>query len=140
MRFLFCKKSVFSILFLISFLLGTTCGVLLFRYIHVAHRLWISDYGLLLASVSSAGILLRLLFVLVPFFALYLLGLFSEGFRMVPFLIAVRGCILAYYFSCCYVSGISVRSVIIKNIVLLPLYYYFSGYIWVNCPFDRYKL
>ncbi len=137
MRFSFCKNSVFSILFLVSFLLGTICGVLLFRAVYVLHPGWIEDYGSALVQAASHAGLSRFLFALMPFLVLFLFGVFSEGYRLVPVLIAARGCFLCYYLSCCQVSGSGGGPVLFRNLILLPVFYLLSRYIWVYCPLLR---
>ena len=137
MRFSFCKKSVFSVLFLVSFLLGTICGILLFRSVFVLHPGWIVDYGTALSMGTSRGGISCLFFSVMPFLVLFLLGMFSAGYRLIPALISVRGCLLCYYMSCCHVSGSVFGAVLCRNLFLLPLFYLLSRHIWVYRPFYR---
>ncbi len=140
MRFSFCKNSVFSILFLVSFLSGTICGVLLFRAVYVLHPVWITEYGRTLVECASILGFSNMFFVLMPFFLLLLLGMFSLGYRLIPIFVACRGCLLSYFLSCCFVSGIGGGVILRRNLVLLPLLYLISLHIWVYRPFDRYIL
>ena len=137
MQFSFCKKSVFSVLFLLSFLLGTICGVLLFRCVYVYHSDWIVDYGSALFIRIDRISISCLAFALIPFVSLFLLSIFPEGYRVLPVLIAVRGCLLCYFLCLCHVGGISYGAVFCRNLFLLPLFYFVSRHIWVYRPFHR---
>ena len=140
MRFQFCKNSVFSILFLISFLIGTICGILLFRAVHILHPSWIVEYASALSSVSTARFFRSAFFLILPFLPVWLIGQFPNGYRFVPLLTSMRGCFLSYCLSCCYVGGVSSLPVVYRNAFFVPLYYLFCQYVWVCDPVDRYKL
>ena len=137
MRLRFCKNSVFSILFLVLFLLGTICGIFLFRAMYVLHAGWITEYGTALMEPSSHGALSCLFALLLPFLLLFLFGILPEGHRLILLLVAVRGCLLCYCLCCCQISGAGFYSVLIRNLFLLPLFFLFSRYVWARCPFHR---
>lgn len=137
MQFSFCKKSVFSILFLLSFLFGTICGVLLFRFLYVLHDGWLEQYGELLVYRSSGFGFSFVFTSFLPFMALFLLGIIPEGYQIVPVLIAIRGCLLSYFLSFCQICGASSGIMFYRNLVLLPIFYLISRYLWVHHSFHR---
>ena len=137
MRFSFCKNSVFSILFLVFFLLGTICGIILFRAVYSAHPVWIRLYGVLLYNSSSLHHVSRCIFPLIPLFIMVLIGFAKGAYRFVPFLIMLRGCLLSYYLSFSFVCSLDSGYLLIFNFILLPLFYLISRYIWTYTLFDR---
>ena len=127
---LFCKKSVFCILYLIFFFLGTICGVLLVRSFSAAEGPWLVSYcGAL--SACSAG-MWRLLAWVRPLVLAWLAGLSGFGCRLIPWLIALRGALMAYEAAACCVCGQSPRGVLLRGLVILPLFFSLCRQGWIR--------
>lgn len=123
MTALFCKKSVFSILFLFFFIGGTICGVLLLRAVFFLRPDWLSQYCTALITTEPAGVLRHLLFLVYPLLCVIAVGLTPLRRHIIPVLIALRGCLLAYSCSAFYVCGISWFAFLMRQLLLLPLFY-----------------
>lgn len=120
---LFCKKSVFCILYLIFFFLGTICGVLLFWYFSKTHSLWIASYCSALTQAPYPDLVSRLLFVCWPVFAVIALGLLPGGRRMILPFVLFRGCLLAYAAAAFYVCGRSFGGQLLWEMAVLPVFF-----------------
>lgn len=118
-----CKKSVFCILFLICFFIGTICGVILFHCLLGAHSGWITAYCDALGSLERPGLLTSLFFWCRPLALALLLGLSPAGSRLIPVLILARGCFSAYLTSFYYAAGLSPLSAVLRWLALLPVFY-----------------
>ena len=118
-----CKKSVFCILFLICFFLGTICGMILFHCLLGAHSGWISAYCTALDQLERPGLWKLLFFWCRPLILAFVLGLSPAGSRFIPILIFLRGCMSSYLTSFCYASGVSPLSAVLRWLVLLPVFY-----------------
>lgn len=118
-----CKKSVFCILFLIYFFLGTICGVILFHCLLGTHSPWIPAYCEALGNLEHPGVVTLLFFWCRPLALAVLLGLSPLGSRLVPLLILARGCLSAYLTSFYYASGLSPLSAVLRWLILLPVFY-----------------
>lgn len=123
MHFLFCKKSVFSVLFLIFFLLGTICGIFLLRCILLSDNSWLSAYCSLLQRSPSGHPLMVLWFYVLPFLGVLVTAILPGGARLVYLLAFFRGCFLAYTFGAFYFLGISFRPVLLRSMLTLPMFF-----------------
>ena len=130
--FSFCKKSVFSILFLLSFVAGTICGNLMVRVAVLADPEWISRYSNELILSVPSSILLQILFCAIPFLAAVGIGALPFGSKLLLFLIGLRAYFLSYFLSVCYLTGIPVFLYLFRCICLLPLFYLLCQRIWLR--------
>ena len=118
-----CKKSVFCGYFLVCFLLGTICGVFLFRVLDLSGADWIGLYGAeLVADSVSVGAALRFLFFLRPVFLALCLIMIPYGFRALPVLIVGRACVIAYSIAFLFAGNMPVSAVAVRNAFLLPVF------------------
>ena len=120
-----CKNTVFGIVFFLFFFLGAICGVFLFRCLQRSDSAWLAAYC---AALSGAGNLsggALLLLLLRPVAVVLAVGMFPFGHRLLPLLIFLRGCLMAYSFSACFISGLSPEFVVFRGFILLPLFYFF---------------
>jgi hypothetical protein len=119
-----CKKSVFCAVFLICFLIGTICGVLLYETVSSAHPEWSRSYFLCIYEADhtfSAGSLYA---VLAPMILLWVVSLLSFGDRLANLLVVWRGCCASYLFCFAYTSGVSVLGMIFRELLLLAAFYF----------------
>ena len=123
----FCRKTVFSILFLFSFAAGTICGVLLFRIMLPFGQAWIVDYCVSLRDSRSGPLIFRLLLLVRPFLVVFAAGLLPFRRRLIPILIALRGCLLAYTCAAFYFCQVVFTAYLLRNLLCLPLYYLFCA-------------
>lgn len=128
MTTLFCKKTVFSILFLISFAVGTICGVLLFRLMLPRGQDWILDYCVSLRHSMSVPPIFQVLLLVRPFLIVFAAGLLPFRRKLIPALIALRGCLLAYTCSAFYSCDVVFTAYLLRNLLCLPLYYSFCAF------------
>ena len=120
----FCKKSVFCILYLVFFFLGTICGVLLFWYFSGTHAAWIRSYCSALADAPCPGPALRLLFVSWPLLAVIALGIMPVGKRLILPFVLFRGILLAYSAAAFYICGRSFGGQLLWELAVLPVFFY----------------
>lgn len=126
MQFVFCKKSVFCALFLIFFLLGTICGILLFRSILKSDYLWLCFYCRLLEQYLSGFSFASIFYLLLPFFVLYFVSLLPSGEWFVLGIVFLRGCIFSYFTSAAYFCSVSSRPLMFAALFLFPLFAHLS--------------
>lgn len=119
-----CKKSVFCVLFLFCFFLGTICGMLLFHGLLGVHDAWITAYCRTLAQLERPNALTFLFFCGRPLLLAFVLGLCPKGWRLVPLLVLARGCLMAYIMSFYAASALPPTSLVLRWLVLLPVFYY----------------
>lgn len=119
-----CKNSVFCILFLFYFFLGTICGIFLFRKLQGAHCAWITAYCTALTQMNPPDLLKQLFFICKPLAIALVLGICPSGYRLIPILIAVRGCIMAYIAAFYAVSGLPPAALVFRWLLFLPVFYY----------------
>lgn len=132
-----CKKSVFCILFLFFFFIGTICGVLLFQLQYHVQHTWIVSYGKGLLPERSFD-LWRLFFVsLRPLLLAFLLGSLSFGWRLIPLLIVGRGCLISYLFSLASLCETPVSALFLRELLLLSSFYFLVR--WAYYHFDMRK-
>lgn len=116
-----CRNSLFGILFLVWFFLGTICGVLLFRLTGVSGY-WVRTYCSLLEK-ASAGCASVVWSWIRPLLVAAVLATVSWGERVLPWLIGWRGCLMAFSASACYLGGWDACPVVLRGLLLLPLFY-----------------
>lgn len=132
MLFSFCKKSVFSILFLLFIFLGTICGVLLFRCIFVARPGWISDYCVSLGISSFTASVQQFVVLSVPFFLVWIAGMTAYAHRAILVIILLRGCLLSYYLCALYSADAAVFPHIIRSFPALLFFFIICQAVWVR--------
>ena len=128
MEALFCRKSVFSITFLVFFCVGTICGVLLLQFFLDADPLWLSAYGKALSRGNGLWSFRRILFLLWPpalAAAVGVAGLQGAGY---PLLILMRGCTASYTAAAYYLSGHGFFDFVLPECVLLVCFYLICRY------------
>ena len=130
MRFSFCKNSVFCILFLLFFSLGTICGVLLLHCVLRSDSQWVRAYCTALASQGGRGAFLNLWFLLLPFLAAFAIMLLPGGDKLLPVLFFLRGCVCTYSIGACLALQIPLTGILLRNLFLLPAFYAFSRKLW----------
>lgn len=130
MRFSFCKKSVFCILFLLFFALGTICGVLFLRCLLTEDVTWLRSYCAELDHSNRSGVLLTLWFLLLPFLGAFAVGLTPFKDKLFPALFFLRGCFCVYAVGAFYTLGIPLTGILLRNLVLLPIFYAVCRELW----------
>ena len=131
---LFCKKSVFSILFLVFFIGGTICGVLLLRVVFLMRPDWLDQYCAVIYHAEPSDRLRHLLFLAYPLLSVVAAGLTPFKLRIIPILILLRGCLLAYSCSAFYVCGLSCFGFLIPQLFILPLFYLLCAFFCCRSP------
>ena len=128
MQGLFCRKSVFSITFLLFFCVGTICGVLLLQFFLDSDPLWLSAYSQEIFHSSSLRSLHGILFRLWPLALVFSAGL--AGLQRIGFLplILFRGCMASYTAAAYYLSGNIFFGFILPECVLLVGFYLICRY------------
>lgn len=129
---IFCKKSVFGILFFGCFGLGTIYGAVLARAGAVSDFPWLCSYCQALTAAAPPGIGLRLWFRALPFGIAVLLGHLPGATRLLPLLVALRGVLLSYCLAVCYLARIPATGYWLWSAALLPLFYMLCQKIWLN--------
>ena len=130
MRFSFCKNSVFCAIFLVLFFLGTICGIFLLRCVLVANSDFLSDYCLSLRAVKMRSPWLLLWFHLLPFLSAFAVSFLPNKDKFLFVLIFLRGCVSAYAISACYALGLSLANILVRDFLLLPVFYWFCRKLW----------
>jgi len=128
-----CRISVFCILYLVLFLLGTICGVLLFRLLCSRQDGWILAYSRVLSEETLPGS--RLFSWLRPLIVVVLLGLVPWGKRFIPVLIVLRGLLMAYFVSALFACGQPMGPAVLRGATMLPLFFAVS--FWSFYAFPR---
>ena len=132
MIFTFCKKSVFSVIFLVFFLIGTICGIFLFRALYYSNAKWLIEYCRALECMYVPGMLYQLLFLLLPFLCVFAAGLTSFCRKLIPGLVAARGMVFSYFICAIITVDFDCRTVFLRNLILLPLFYVFCRYVFIT--------
>lgn len=126
-----CKNAVFSGLFLLIFSLGAICGAFLVRLIALGESGWLVSYCTSLAEASAPTPWTVLFVVLRPVLVVLAVGMLPGGYRLLPVLVFLRGCLTAYAAAACYMTGVSPAFVIFRGLLLLPLFYYFCRWVYM---------
>lgn len=119
-----CRKSVFCVQFLAFFLLGTICGIWLYRCLAGCEYGWLNSYCALLGQGARRDGWTLLLTWGRPLVLAWLASIHPVGFRALPVLIWGRGLLTAYSACACLRAGLSPGTVILRGLVLLPLFYW----------------
>ena len=127
-----CKKSVFCVLFLFFFGMGTICGSALFSLLLRSQFGWIGSYCSELMLQRTASPVSTFLFFCCPLAAVWALGWSTFGRKLIFPAAALRGCVTAYVFSACFTAGFSIMSVLLRELFLLPVFYALSLHGWVR--------
>ena len=130
MRFSFCKNSVFCVLFLLFFLMGTICGVFLLRCLIVADRQWLAFYCCELDRLMPTSLFLRIWFQLIPFLVALVIRLSSCQDKLYPVLFFIRGCLITYSIGALLINDVVVTRVLLRNVLMLPAFYAFCRWLW----------
>ena len=133
MRLRKCRISVFCILFLVLFLFGTICGVLLFRLLSSRQGEWVLAYGQVLAGEALPES--RVFSWLRPLAVVLLMGIVPWGRRFVPVLIVLRGLLMAYFVSMRFACGQSLEPAVLRGAAMLPLFFAVS--LWTFHAFPQ---
>ena len=112
-----CKFSVFCILFLVLFSLGTICGVLFFRLLADYENNWIWAYGWSLLPLYRLGSYIR------PLVLAGAMSLVTWGKHCVLLLVFCRGLLMSYAISAFYACGQDMGLLLVQGLVILPLFY-----------------
>ena len=123
MRLYKCKNSVFCVFFLLCFFVGTICGALLFRIFVRLHRVWIEVYCAELFSNEKASYLQLLLSGVRPILLIPIISCFTFGKRIIPFLIMLRGCGVAYLLSAAFCAQCGMFPLILWQFFLLVSFF-----------------
>lgn len=115
-----CRNSVFCIFFLVLFLAGTICGVLLFRLAADRSANWLLAYG---RKLQRDGLYLAWGPWVRPLLAAGVLGLVPWGRRVLPWLILLRGLLTAYGVCVAYGCGLSLAPAALRGLILGPAYF-----------------
>jgi len=126
-----CKKSVFCILFLFFFVIGTICGSVLFSVILHSNYGWLCDYCASLDYVTAKDLSSLLLFYARPLLFVFLFGVLFPGSKWILFFVAIRGCLCSYLFAAMYYSGCFMTGILMRQFVLLPAFYFICRQAWV---------
>ena len=118
-----CRNSVFCVLFVFWFLLGTICGVLLFQVLAGTGSRWIVAYCDTLFRGQTVGLWSLVLCWSRPLLFVGLLGVVPWGRRILPTAIFLRGALTAYSAAAWYVSELRPIWIVVRGLTLLPLYY-----------------
>ena len=116
-----CRNSVFCVQFLIFFLLGTICGIWFYRCLAELETVWLEPYCSLLTGASGWSALFS---AVRPLIAAWLVWFCPEGYRILPLLIGMRGCLTAYTACAVLRAGLPSGPVILRGLVILPLFYW----------------
>ena len=129
-----CKNSVFCILFLVFFSLGTICGSLLISILMRSDLRWLQNYCQALRLSSVHDISTWCLFFARPLLIAYTLSCVSFGDRLVLPYIAIRGCFCSYLFAALYISDCPFTVVLLRELILMPLFYMLCRRTWLSRP------
>ena len=130
-----CRISVFCTLFLVLFLLGTICGVLLFRLLCSDQDRWILTYSRILSAGGLPGS--RLFSWVRPLIVAVLPGLVPWGKRVIPVLVLLRGLLMAYLASALFACGLPLGGVVLRGATMLPLFFAVSFWSYHAFPLGR---
>lgn len=125
-----CRNSVFCTLFLVCFLVGTICGILLFRWLSNDKGAWVLRYGASLLTSERIHFASLLLSIFRPALLAFLAGVVSFGYRAVPVLVFVRGALMAYC-GCVFLSTGNIPLMFfLRGAGTLVLFYSASCWSW----------
>ena len=86
--------------------------------------------GLFLLIFSLGAICGAFLVRIIALGEVLAVGMIPGGYRLLPVLVFLRGCLTAYAAAACYVTGSSPAFVIFRGLLLLPLFYYFCRWVY----------
>ena len=118
-----CKISLFCVQFLVSYFIGTICGVLLFRFGTVAQSDWLLTYGQVISSMVQTQTPFDLVRLLRPLAIAGLLVLVPWKKSALLLVVVARGCLTAYSVCLFYGSGQSCLYLVFRGLILLPLFF-----------------
>lgn len=135
MYLILCRKSVFLLLFLLIFFVGSIAGIFLFRCAYIGIFSWLMDYCRLFQSIRfliSSPIML--LHHLLWYVSVSIIGFSTWRVWLVPLCIFIRASVLCYFFCTSCFCGPSAGGSVIWTLVDLILFYYvcFSAYCGFN--------
>lgn len=126
----FCKNSVFCILFLVFFFLGTICGIFIFYYYIDENASWLSMYMSELSECDFRFCICSLISIVRPFLLVYLVWLtpVHRVFIFVP--VFCRGMLFSFCLSAQIATTGSLTSCLLLNLIVLPLFFSFCRYLF----------
>lgn len=129
-----CKKSVFCVCFLISFLFGTICATLLFQCLLGRNYAWLSNYcdALVFKFASPVCVFLHLL---RPLILMVVLAFLPAGHRAVLPMVFARGFLFAFSACAALLSDNGLRIVLLKNLAIMPVFYSLGFLVFIQRPF-----
>lgn len=130
MQHMKCKNAVFSALFFLFFSLGTICGAFLLQMISQEDGGWIRAYCTALSQAEALSPWAALFVLVRPILLVLAAGMVPGGYRLLPVLIFLRGCLTAYAAAACFVTGMSPAFVILRGLLLLPFFYFFCRWVY----------
>lgn len=125
-----CKNAVFCGVFLLFFSIGAICGVFLIKIVTQSESNWLISYCMNLAKTQVRSPWVTVFLILRPIMIVLAVGIIPGGYRFLPVLIFLRGCLTAYSAAACHVTGLSPAFVIFRGLLLLPLFYYFCRWVY----------
>lgn len=124
-----CKSSVFCVSFLVCFLLGCICGLLLLRIVLCRNAQWLCQYCQSLEPLHGKRMLEAILLWICPMMLLLVVYLMSWQ-RLLFWLVAVRSACMAYSLGAFWVAGMSVWDLMRRNVILLPVFCIGCALVW----------
>ena len=125
-----CRNSVFCIQFLVYFLAGTICGVLLFRWLSNSNGRWILQYGAAFLCPEHMRFDSWMFSVCRPVLLAFLTSIVPQMSRLLPVLVVFRGVLMAYC-ACVFLSiGALPLLICLRGAVVLILFYAASCWSW----------
>lgn len=128
MEYVKCKNSVFCVRFLIFFLIGTICGIWLFRCLAPGHAAWLSNYCFMLEHATFSSFTSATLPWFRPLALVVIIHYSSLTKYLLPVLIVFRGMLTTYSFCAIRLSGSSPGVFLFRGVLLLPLFYLLCFY------------
>ena len=118
-----CKNSVFCVFFLLCFFVGTICGTLIFRIIFNLHGAWVGAYYADLYRDGENSFFCLFASCLRPLVSALLLGSLSYRKRLIPALIALRGCGISYFLCFAICAQCRILPVLVTEITVLAAFF-----------------
>jgi len=115
-----CKNSVFCAQFLLFFLVGTICGTWLFSCLDAEGFAYWELYGPLSAESTGWSLMLS---VLRPLVIAELACVHPYGYVVLLALVVARGLLMSYAFCAVLHAGASPGPLVLRGVVLLPIFY-----------------
>lgn len=118
-----CRNSVFCVLFLALFLLGTICGILLLNLFSQSQPGWLTSYCRSIGWIDFDRVFGTVFVWTAPIIAVWLTGMLPFSGRMILVLILFRGVLAGYAAAAYWRAGMEPWSLAIREGFLLPLFY-----------------